>query len=594
MSNYLLELSVIHIALILGYWFFLRKERQYSKMRLYLIGSTLLALTIPLLKLPRLLLNSNEPIDAVVMQATSLETMTITSAADMSGWDYDFLIWIYVAVSAFFLFKFLSGVFYLIRLERKSSYVKLNGMYIRKVRDIKGSFTFFNWIFVSDEIDTNEQTYGAILKHEKAHASLGHTYDVMFFGLFRVFFWWLPTTWFIIRELKKIHEYQADAFALKSCDVEQYSSILINSTLKTNGLALPAAKEPSRWQAGLASSFHEGLILKRLIAMKQQAKNVSPWKLGALSALCALLFVVFACSEEVDQQIKEVGSQSNSITFGQLPVPMQADLADIRDQLSFIKVIISEDDKVSDIEGLQELDPELIHSMNVDKTDRVIYIALKKDGANFDYLADRSRTLGGVFTVVEKQPESEGGIKGFRSYIANEIRYPLEARQAGVEGRVDVQFVVEKDGSLSEVQAIRGIGAGCDEEAVRVLQNAPRFKPGSQNGKPVRVRMVVPITFKLNEGKTNPDNSTQGMVIIEQVEGRYEKLTVDADYANGEWSGTVSDEEGNGLPGANIVVAGTTTGTVSDLDGKFKVKGDESNDLNISFIGYESVRLEGK
>ena len=581
MSNYLLELSVIHVALILGYWFFLRKERQYAKMRFYLIGSTLLALTIPLLKLPRLLFNSNEPIDAVPMEAISVDAMTITSAAEISSWNYDLLIWIYVAISAFFLFKFLSGVFYLIRLERKSSYEKFNGLYIRKVRGINGSFTFFNWIFLSDEIDTDRQDYETILKHEKAHASLGHTYDIMFFGLFKVFFWWLPTAWFIIKEIKKIHEYQADACALKSCDVEQYSSILINTTLKTNGLIL-------------ASSFHEGLILKRLIAMKQQVKNVSPWKLGALSALCALLFTVFACSEEVDQQIKEIGSQSNTITFDQLPSSMQTDLAEIKDQLSFMKVNVSEDDKVSDIAELQELDPELIHSVNVDKADRVIYIALKKDGANFDYLANKSRTQEGIFTVVERQPESQGGIDGFRSYIANEIRYPLEARQAGVEGRVDVQFVVEKDGSLSEVKAIKGIGAGCDEEAVRVLQNVPRFKPGSQNGKPVRVRMVVPITFKLNEGKTNPDNSTQGVVIIEQVEGSYEKFTVDADYADGEWSGTVYDEQGNGLPGANIVVDGTSTGTTTDLYGKFKLKANESKDLHISFIGYETVKLEGK
>lgn len=594
MNNYLLELSVIHVALILGYWFFLRKERQYAKMRFYLIASTLLALTIPLLKLPRLLFNSNEPIDAVPMEAMSLDAMSITSAADMSGWNYDFLIWIYVAISACLLFKFLSGVFYLIRLERKSSCEKFNGLYIRKARDIKGSFTFFNWIFLSDEVDTDQHAYEAIMKHEKAHASLGHTYDVVFFELFKVFFWWLPTAWFIIKEIKKIHEYQADACALKSCDVEQYSSILISSTLKTNGLSLPAAKRPSLRQAGLASSFHKGLILKRLIAMKQQAKNVSPWKLGALSALCALLFTVFACSEEVDQKIKEIGSQSNSVTFDQLPSSMQTELAEIRDQLSFMKVDVSEDDKVSDIVELQALDPELIHSVNVNKTDNVIYIALKKDGANFDYLADKTKLKGDVFTAVEKQPEFEGGPEAFYRYIAKEMKYPLQARQMGVEGRVDVQFVVGKDGSLSDVRAIKGIGAGCDAEAVRVLQNAPSFRPGRQNGKPVFVRMVVPIIFKLNKGQTNEDNSTQGIIVVEDVEPKNNKLKVDINYADGEWSGTVYDEQGKGLPGANIVVGGTTNGTSSDLDGKFKLKANESKDLYISFIGFETVRLEGK
>ena len=581
MSNYLIELSVIHIALILGYGFFLRKERQYAKIRFYLIASTLLALTVPLLKLPKLFFNRQEPVDAVPIEAITMDAITIASAAEMSSWTYYLLLYIYVAVTAFFLLKFLSGVIYLIWLEHKSSHEKVNGLCIRKVGDIKGSFTFFNWIFLSTEIDPNQQDYNVILKHEKAHASLGHTYDLIFFELFKVCFWWLPTSWIIIKEIKKIHEYQADATALKSCDVDQYSSILISSTLKTNGLSL-------------ASSFHDGLILKRLIAMKQQAKNVSPWKLAALSALCALLFTVFACSEDVDREIKEIGSKSNTISFDQLPPSMQTDLTDIQHELSFLKVEVSEDDEISDITELQDLDPKLIHSVNVDKVNRAVYIALKKDGANFDYLSDKSRLEGNVFTVVEAQPEFEGGINGFRGYIANEIRYPLQARQDGVEGRVDVQFVVEKDGSLSAVKAIKGIGSGCDEEAVRVLENAPRFKPGSQNGKPVRVRMVVPITFKLNEGKINSDKSTQGIVIIEDVEARNETLKVDADYANGEWSGTVYDEEGNKLPGANIILVGTTTGTTSALDGTFSVKADQSNDLSISFVGYESVRLKRK
>jgi TonB family protein len=586
MSNYIIELSVIHMALIVGYWLFLREERQYAKMRFYLLGSTLLASTIPLLKLPKLFFNGEEPIDAVPMEGITLDAMAITPAADMSAWNYDFLIWLYIAISVFFLFKFLSGVFYLIHLERRSSYEKFNDLYIRKAGNIEGSFTFFNWIFLSDEIDKGRQDYQAILKHEKAHASLGHTYDIVFFELFKVCFWWLPTAWFIIKEIKKIHEYQADAYALKSYNVDQYSSILISSTLKTNGLSL-------------ASSFHDGLILKRLNAMKQQAKNVSPWKLGALSALCALLFTAFACSEEVEREIKETASKSNSVTFDQLPSSMQSDLAEIKDQLSFMKVDVSGDDETSAVVELRVRDAELFHSMNVDKINRAIYIALKKDGANFDYLSDKSKLKGDVFTVVEKQPEFEGGMHAFRRYVVNEMKYPLSARQRGVEGRVDVQFVVGKDGSLSDVKVIKGIDAACDREAVRVVQNAPSFKPGMQNGKPVFVRMVMPVIFQLNEGKTNEDNKyhevVKGTIVVENVQSKNNTFKVDAEYANGEWSGTVYDEEENeGLPGVNILVDGTTTGTVSDRDGTFKIKADESKDLVLSFIGYETVRLEGK
>ncbi|MDF9799382.1 TonB family protein [Catalinimonas alkaloidigena] len=581
MSNYLVELSLIHIALLLGYWCFLSKERQYAKMRFYLLGATFLALSIPLLKLPKLFFSASEPTTAVAMEAIPLEAMTVSSPADTSIWNYELLIWLYLAISLCFLLKFLNSVCYLICLERKSSYEKFNELYIRKIRDIEGSFTFFNWIFISDDIDKNQQDYEVLLTHERAHASLGHTYDILFFELFKICFWWLPTAWFIIKEMKKIHEYQADAYALESYHIDQYSSILISSTLKSNGLSL-------------ASSFHDGLIFKRLTAMKQKAKNVSPWKLGTLAALCALLFIVFACTEEMDQEIKEMGSQSNAIPFDQLPASMQQGLVELRDELSFMKVDVPEDDEMSDIEELQNLDPELIHLINVDKANRAIYIALKKDGANFDYLSEQSKMEGELFTVVEEQPEFVGGMDAFYRYIGNEISYPLQARQQGIEGRVFVQFVVERDGSLTEVKAVRGISEDCDAEAVRVIRNAPAFKPGKQRGKPVRVRMVMPIVFKLNEGKTNPDNSTQGMVIVEEVEQKNNKLKVDAHYAGGMWSGTVYDEEGGALPGVNILVAGTTSGTVSDLDGTFKLKADASQDLHISCVGYESVRLEGE
>ena len=77
------------------------------------------------------------------------------------------------------------------------------------------------------------------------------------------------------------------------------------------------------------------------------------------------------------------------------------------------------------------------------------------------------------------------------------MEYPAQARRMGVEGKVFVQFVVDKDGSLTDVKAVKGIGAGCDEEAVEIVKSAPKWKPGKQRGKAVRVRMIIPITFRL-------------------------------------------------------------------------------------------------
>ncbi len=103
-----------------------------------------------------------------------------------------------------------------------------------------------------------------------------------------------------------------------------------------------------------------------------------------------------------------------------------------------------------------------------------------------------------IFLIVENQPEPQGGMEAFYKYVGKNINYPKQARRMGVEGRVFVQFVVDKDGSLNDIKVIKGIGSGCDEEAIRVLKEAPNWKPGKQRGRPVKVRMSIPIFFKLN------------------------------------------------------------------------------------------------
>ncbi len=102
-----------------------------------------------------------------------------------------------------------------------------------------------------------------------------------------------------------------------------------------------------------------------------------------------------------------------------------------------------------------------------------------------------------VFTVVEEMPSFPGGPAKMNEYIAKNIKYPMMARESGVEGRVFVNFVVEPNGSINKVKVLRGIGGGCDEEAVRVVQSMPSWKPGKQRGTAVRVSYTVPIIFKL-------------------------------------------------------------------------------------------------
>ncbi len=103
------------------------------------------------------------------------------------------------------------------------------------------------------------------------------------------------------------------------------------------------------------------------------------------------------------------------------------------------------------------------------------------------------------FTYVDNQPQPAGGLKDFYTSISNELKYPEQAKKAGIEGKVFIQFIIDKTGKLTEVKAIKGIGAGCDEEAVRVLKDAEKWIPGKVGDINVSVSMIMPIVFKLSD-----------------------------------------------------------------------------------------------
>ncbi len=112
---------------------------------------------------------------------------------------------------------------------------------------------------------------------------------------------------------------------------------------------------------------------------------------------------------------------------------------------------------------------------------------------------------GEVFTVVENNPQFPGGEKARQKYLQENIYYPKEAREKGIEGIVYITFIVEKDGSISNVEVLRGHEL-LAEEAIRVVKAMPRWQPGTQRGKPVRVQFNMPVRFSLNSGDSKTEN----------------------------------------------------------------------------------------
>ena len=171
------------------------------------------------------------------------------------------------------------------------------------------------------------------------------------------------------------------------------------------------------------------------------------------------------------------------------------------DQVKFPPPIVKPDNEVHEKDPptekqLQVADP----GQKEQKGDPNAQVRIDEPVGNADITAVTEAGDGDkIFTAVENNPEFPGGDAAFNKYLGSHIRYPNVAKENGTQGRVFISFVVERDGSLTDLKIVRDPGSGLGDEAVRVLKSSPHWKPGIQNGKPVRVAYTVPVTFSLAE-----------------------------------------------------------------------------------------------
>jgi len=157
----------------------------------------------------------------------------------------------------------------------------------------------------------------------------------------------------------------------------------------------------------------------------------------------------------------------------------------------------------------------------VGPSDDVRTFAIIEYTESIDEITNRSKVDGDVFTMVEETATPQGDMGAFFAHVARKLLYPAQARRMGIEGKVFVEFVVETDGSISNVRAKKGIGAGCDEQAVIAVKTAPKWNPAKNKGVVVRQQLVLPITFKLSgsdfkdEAKA-PANAVEEVVVAGQ------------------------------------------------------------------------------
>jgi len=146
------------------------------------------------------------------------------------------------------------------------------------------------------------------------------------------------------------------------------------------------------------------------------------------------------------------------------------------------------DPVIEEVKDEEEV-PEIIFEMEEPEENDIVEEVFVEE------VPEEKEEITEVYIYLQESAKPIGGMESFYRYVKKNIKYPNLARRSGVQGKVFVQFIVDKDGSLTDVRVIRGIGAGCDEEAVRILEKAPKWEPGKQRGRPVKQRIVMPIHF---------------------------------------------------------------------------------------------------
>ena len=459
---YQIKVSLCLIAFYLLWKLLLSRETFHRFNRVALLVVMVLALVLPWIRLsldttvqvtkPMVVLEDLlvTPDGAIVAQHAT-HPWTMTSVATV-------LYFIGMALMAAWLLHSQLSLHRLLKQGRRESLP--NGITLHIVPGDQSPFSYFKHIVINEQ-DYRDNPH-EILTHEQAHIGLRHSCDVLFMSVVTLFQWWNPAAWLLGRELRQVHEFEADEAVLKQgINSKQYQLLLIRKSVGNQLFSM-------------ANNFNYQSLKKRIRMMTMNKS--SRWKtLRALAVVpvIALALLAFANPKSV----------AAVVTTG-----------------------VQQDHAVQSV--MQSLEPANIEA---DATPEAVEVEAEPEEAPaFDEANTEEQVTEEpvpqskkVYESVEQMPEFPGGMEGLMRYLQQNVQYPPIAVQNNVQGRVVVQFIIDETGQVGDVEVVRSVSEEVDAEAVRVIKSMPKFEPGRQNGEPVAVWYTLPIAFKM-QGDRKP------------------------------------------------------------------------------------------
>ncbi|MFU8844779.1 MAG: TonB family protein [Bacteroidales bacterium] len=515
--------------------------------RFYLIVTMIMAMIIPL-PWQNFIVNTSEiafmvDLDMPVILADAM----VESNGEGFNW-VGLLAAVYLVPAVGFFLFFLYSNIRVLRMIRMHTVVRADRSRIVVTDRNTLPFSWFGWVVVSQK-DYNSPQFKSILAHEQAHIRQYHFLDLIMAELLVIIHWFNPAAWIYRSVIRDVHEYLADRGTINNgFKITEYQRLLASLT--------------GQVQAGVLSNNMNHSPIKNRLNMMTKTKSGKSEHVRLISALIASVLIgwgifTVTCQAQVGQkQTKteevmpvrvepvaldsEEPAQNDTIfnVVDEMPLYPGGDEARIKfilDNINypaeakergvtgrvFVTFVVEKDGSVTNVKVLRGIVggfdeeavrvvkqmPDWIPGRHNGETVRVrfnmpIQFSLGKD----EHTGEESKTPRPEIDIrpvlnPEEVPSYPGGEEARMKFINENLKYPEEAKKAGIQGTVYVNFTVEADGSISNIKMLRGIGGGCDEEAVRVVEAMPEWVPAKQKGEAIRVQFNMPIRFALSDKK---------------------------------------------------------------------------------------------
>jgi len=438
-----------------AYLVLLRKEPLFRFNRIYLLLALLLSYLIPLITL---LPDSFSliPIKATstgFISAITLSPVVISATAEKMSTLPVILGYIYITGMLYFATRLALGVLSIYTLSKEADRTVDDENSIRWSNANIPPFSFFRTMYLPASLK-NTTHVNEIIRHEQVHINSLHSFDIVFTQIMQIICWVNPFIPLIEKSLREIHEFQADkAVIYAGTDPVTYAKILF-------------AQDKTALAVVLGNNFNYSLIKRRFTMFYKQNTRFATLKAFVVlpAALIVVMMYAIGCQQS---NLKPVSTNEESLDMNSNKVML------VKDSLgNEVGTAVIVDDSTKPLPPPPPPPPPP---------------PSKKVKAGDD-----------VYIEVDNMPKFPGGDAARVKYMVENVQYPETAKKQGVQGTVYVSFVVEKDGRITNTKVVRGVENSLDAEAFRVVNSMPKWIPGTNKGKPVRVQFNMPIQFKLS------------------------------------------------------------------------------------------------